>query len=211
MGIGQHVRPLSWLLCLILAGLLFQLFACQGLFNSDTDHQTTPSDFQATAEAERVLIVEHGSEVRSQIENFESRWFSLEAHLDPGIQSELATGPYLEYFGNARQGASLYDEPFWLVTTAAVVGNLRVLEYSPERFKAVACSVETTDKMTTDGVFIESLPPLDICGVYVFVREDDKWKLAGFFNTADPRDWNYAPNWLKEIIGDLPNEDLYKW
>ena len=62
-----------------------------------------------------------------------------------------------------------------------------------------------------DGVYMESLPPIKICGIYVFVRDDDIWKLAGFFNTADPRDWDYAPDWLKDIIGELPDQDLCEW
>ncbi len=92
---------------------------------------------------------------------------------------------------------------------SAVVTSVRVLEYSVERFKAVACVTELIDETTTEGVFIESLLPQEYEYVYVFVYEDDAWKLAGVFNITIPKDawhdWEYAPDWLKETIGELPD------
>jgi hypothetical protein len=167
---------------------------------------------QATQEVEMFLTEAHGAEVRGVIENFTTKWSSLEAHNDPSIQSDLATEPFLSSAGYARLGEALYSRSSWLVTKSAVVESVRVLGYSPERFKAVACVTELVDKIMTDGVFIESLPPQENRIVYVFVREDDTWKLSGAFNVTYSedtwRDWQYVSEQLKETIGDLPDWEL---
>lgn len=182
--------------------LLSSLTACT-IFGGPT---VTSESVRATAEAERALTVVYGVEARNTIENFESKWLGFEAHRSPATQSGLATGPYLEYWGYAREGTALYNEPSWRITRSAFVKSVRVLEYNPERFKAVACVIKNSDEVTQEGVVNETLSPLEICGVYVFVRQDSVWKLAGFFNTADPRDWDHAPDWLKQIIGELPSQ-----
>jgi len=147
-------------------------------------------------------LSEYKAEVQAQIERFETHRLSLEAHLNPGVQSETMTGRFLEVYGLAS--TNLQAEPFWIINTSIVITEVKVLEFTADRFKATACSKSTADEITPQGAFIRSLPPLEICGVYVFVREADTWKLAGYFNTADPRDWDYAPQWLKAIIGELP-------
>jgi hypothetical protein len=54
------------------------------------------------------------------------------------------------------------------------------------------------------------MKPHESCGVYVFLLENRTWKLQGLFDTTLAhtvlRDWDYAPNWLKEIIGELPDD-----
>lgn len=190
MYTGKHTQVLKHLWVFI--GVILTIASC-----------TSP----ATEENQGAQLNElYGTEVEDTIASFESQWLSLEAHLNPSLQSELATGPYLEAFGYASQGQDLYNEPFWLVTTSASVQSIRVLEYNSERFKTVACVTSYGNRLTTDGEFIEQLSPYEFCGVYVFAREDNLWKLAGFFNMADRRDWDYAPNWLQEIIGELPEE-----
>lgn len=182
----------------------------------DGNRRATKEARQATATAEALLTEEHGAEVRRVIEDFQMRWHGLEAHVDPSIQAEVATGPFLRCHGNAGYGEAIYDEPFWLVITSAKVKNVRVLEYSPECFKAVASVARTVDKIRPDGTVLESSLPAGHCGIYVFVREDGVWKLAGFFLTDPPlddvvRDWHDAPAWLKEIIGELPEGELCDW
>jgi len=102
------------------------------------------------------------------------------------------------------------------VITSAKVKNVRVLEYSSEHFKAVASVARTVDKIRPDGTVLESSLPAGHCGIYVFVREDGVWKLAGLFSTDPPlddvvRDWHDSPDWLKEIIGELPEGELCDW
>jgi len=130
--------------------------------------------------------------------------------------AEVATGPYLEHSLNKELGGANYDEPFWLVITLAEVRKLRVVEYSPERFKAVAAVERRFDRTTTKGEIIESAVPGAICAVYVFVREDQSWKLVGFFVTSGTsreiaRDWDLSSQWLKDIIGGLPDGELCLW
>jgi hypothetical protein len=103
----------------------------------------------------------------------------------------------------------VYSDSFWLITSAATIRSVRVLQYDADHFQAVGCISKQIEKITTEGLLIESLPIYDFRGVYVFVRESGIWKLSGFFNTTDPnkalKDWDYAPEWLKQILGDLPS------
>jgi len=165
-----------------------------------------------TAEAEKFLTSAYGAEARVVIENFKAKWLSLNSYKDPSIQSELAIGSYLDYWGLARKGQALYDEPFWLVTKSASVTHVRVFEYSPERFKAVAQVVSSINQLTPQGEFTKSLPPYKSCGIYVFVREDGFWKLVEYFDMTNPRDvqrdWEAAPDEVKQTIGDLPTEAI---
>jgi hypothetical protein len=190
--------------------------ACVTLGPFGTDQRATSESLQVTVTAETSLTETHGVEVCDVIENFELQWGSLEAHRNPSVQSELAIGPFLHYWGYARMGEAIYDEPFWLVTTSATVKNVRVIEYSSERFRAVASVARRVDKTTTEGVIIESSLPRGHCEIYVFVRANNTWKLAGSFLTDGPpqdveRDWRDAPDWLKDIIGELPEGDLCEW
>src|SRR5262249_4723548 len=143
------------------------------------------------------------------IENFETKWSALESIRNPGIQTEVATGPYLDYFGNARLGDAVYKEPFWLVTRAVVVTNVRVLEYNTEGFRAIACITKSLNETDTAGIVQKSLAPYKFRGIYVFVRDSNRWKLEAFFDTTDPekslRDWDYASDWLKQTVGNLPD------
>lgn len=169
----------------------------------------------ATAEIEASLTIQHGAEVRAAIENFEKNWLSLEAHTNPNIQSEFATGPYLDYWGNARQGDKIYSQPSWLITRSATVTYLRVIEYAPERFKAVANVEQVTDEITPRGEFIKSLPRIEFCRLYLFVEAGSTWKVADLFDMTIERDierdWENELAWEKkflgqQIMGDLPQE-----
>lgn len=199
---GNHARVLERFL--VFVGAIVMVASCTSPAARRQEAQLT----QVARDQEAQLTELHGVEVEDVMVNYQSQWLSLEAHLDPSLQSELATGPYLDAYGYAREGQALYDEPYWLVTTSVSVQSVRVLEYDSERFKAVACVTRHVDKLTTGGEeLIEHLLPYESCCVYVFVREDDLWKLAGLFNMGDKRDWDYyAPSWLKEIIGEWPGE-----
>lgn len=204
---ADHFR--RWLILIITVALVTLLVMSGVAFKLWSDaEESRKASRQATAEAEELLTAIYGAEVRTAIENFESRWLTLASLKDPSRQSDVATGLYLDYFGHARAGDAIYNDPFWLTTKSVVVGKVDVLEYSPQRFKAVACVVKMVDKTTTSGVFIESLPSREFQGVYVFVREENAWKLVGFFEITDPRsalrDWDHAPDWLRQVIGDLP-------
>lgn len=145
-------------------------------------------------------------EAGNVITNFESQWLSEKAHRDPTVQMELATGKYLEYFGYA--GSNIQDEPFWLVTDSAKLESMEMMEHDPDRFKAEACVIKSLRKILPDGTLVENLPPptSGLCGIYVFVKVENKWKLLGYLNTMDSRNYEHAPDWLKQIIGEVPQK-----
>src|SRR5574341_2048391 len=144
----------------VCTGLLLAAVVIAYLTWRVTAYYTTVSKYAtATAERENFLTASYGAEGRAVVENFETKWFTFESHKNPSIQSELATGPFLDYFGFVRRGQSIYDEPSWLDTKSATVTHVWVIEYSPERFKVVAHVTELIDEVTPKGDFIQSLPP----------------------------------------------------
>jgi hypothetical protein len=143
-------------------------------------------------------------EVSSVIVNFETLWLSEQSHKDPAFQAELATGEYLDRLGYAN--SNVQSEVEWLVTDAAQLDSLQVIEYNQQRFKAEACVITSGRKIRPNGDFIGAFSGVRVCGIYVFVRTEGKWKLLGFLNNMDPRNYEYAPDWLKDIIGELPQK-----
>jgi hypothetical protein len=182
------------------------------IWNAPPFDSRTPSQIEATLEAERFLTKTYGKEVQEVIGQFETNWFSYEAHKNPSMQSELATEQFLNYWGFQSRGKAIYDEPFWLITKSAVVTQIRILEYHADRFDAIAHVSEDIDWITPEGKLIQTVPLYHSCGLYVYTREDEKWKMAAYFNATDTtnldRDWDEAPDWLRQTIGVLPIEAL---
>ncbi len=139
-------------------------------------------------------------EVRTVIQKYESSWLSANVALNPTLKYDLATKQWADYMGipTSHQGVS------GLLTTSATVNDVTVIEYSSARLKAWACTTNTFDEITLQGTIVRS-GTLSRCGTYVFWKMDANWKLAGYYNDADRRYWNHAPEWLKTVIGDLPN------
>jgi hypothetical protein len=162
---------------------------------------------EATSEAEIVLTETYGQEVQEAIERFQSEVGAFETERDPSILLDLATGPLLESLQAVR--VPLADEPAWHVISSADVEGVHVLEYDPDRFRAIGCGVIERDKVNSAGRILESLPAQDFRTMYVFVREDGIWKAAAFLNFIDRstfyRDWDYIPEWEKEILGNVPD------
>jgi hypothetical protein len=102
----------------------------------------------------------------------------------------------------------IYPFDTWSGTRSVDIKNLQVLEYGTERIRAVARVVILSDKITPDGKFMQSNLSSESCGVYLFVRKDNLWKLAAGFDMTRPqdveRDWAREPDWSKQLIGDLP-------
>ena len=171
---------------------------------------------QVAAKAEATLAATYGAEIQATIANYEAKWMSLEAYYDPSVQAALAKGPYLEYWKLARLGPQLNEGGPWLVTKSAVVNYIRVLEYTPEQFKALASVIRQIDEYTPKGEFTRSYQPREVCRLYLFVREDSVWKVADLFDMTRQsdiaRDWENFVAWEKDtfgqqIMGDLPLTD----
>jgi len=143
-------------LSVVLMSLLIIACVACGLLCNDRRIRQEP--LQATAEAEAFLTETYGMEVSNVIENFESQ----------------------------LRGGGTGGRPLWY-TTLASVKSARVLEYSTERFKAVADVMREMAEETAGGEFIAgSEESIRTCGVYVFVREDDTWKLVGHLPRTCP-------------------------
>ncbi len=176
------------------------LSACISLSKKD-------ASMESTIEAERQLTEQYGEEVSLLIIDFERKKGSLERHNNNDMLTKIATGPYFEYLAQLDSE----NEPYWLVTTSVDIEHIRLIDYSPNRIKAIACMIREIEERTpVTGEWIKSYPPNEICVLYVFSLVDETWKATAVFNTTDTetidRDWAYAPDWLKGVIGKLPND-----
>ena len=178
-------------------------------FNNEASMQ----ELQATYEHEQFLTNNHGEEVIDAIENYVIKSNSLAAIQDPSILLEIAVPPYTDLFLNsAPEDGKICSDQECLIVESAEVNGIRVLEYTNERFKAIGCITFNYDKLSPQGEFIRSLEPLHTRSIYVFISVEGSWKLAGIFDITIPkdalRDWDYAPDWLRQIIGELPADNF---
>ena len=200
----------KFLILTIVVLAIFSGVACIVAFVVFSNRELTRrAHLQATATAEAVLTEMYGAEVSQIIENFELKWHSYEAYIDPNVGTEVATDPFFHARGYAKFGEAIYDWPTWSVITSAQVSKIRVVEYTGNRIKAVSLVGRIFSDVTPEGVVVEAKRPNGICGVYVFSREDNMWKLKAFFNTAGnasdiEREWQNSA-WLREIIEELPS------
>jgi hypothetical protein len=179
----------KWILMVTI--FVLSLSGCSFSTNTPT---TTPTKITFTENEIR--------EASTVIVDFETLWLSEQSHRDPVFQAELATGEYLDRLGYAN--SNVQSEVEWLVTGAAKLESLQLIEYNQQRFKAEACVITSGRKIRPDGTFLGLFSDVRVCGIYVFVKTENKWKLLGFLNNMDPRDYEHTPDWLKEIIGEVP-------
>jgi len=174
---------------------------------------------KATAETETMLTQTYGEQVSRIIEDFKVQRHSLEFIKGTGVDAEITTGYYYQLYGGGpptiEDGSSWLEEgSIWKVVTSAQVRHVRVIEYTPERIKAVAAVDRVYDNRTIEGDIVEASLTDYQCGVYVFVNEDNLWKLAGFFLTTPLsagsvyNQWQYVDQEMKDVIGELPGGDL---
>ncbi len=183
------------------------LILCLAFLSACVSSSKKDASMESTIEAERQLTERYGKKVSLLIIDFERKNGSLERHNNNAILTEIATGPYFEYLVQLDSE----NEPYWLVTTSVDIEHIRLIDYSPNRIKTIACMIREIEERTlVTGEWIKSYPPNEICVLYVFSLVNKTWKVAAVFNTTDPettdRDWAYAPDWLKEVIGELPND-----
>lgn len=195
MSIGKTAKPsvqfVQLSLRTLIVLLVFILTSCQFLPNEPVPKITE------TPFSESVV-----QEVADTIVSFETLWLSEQSHRDPIFQTELAKGKYLEQMRYAN--SNIQNELEWLVTEKAELEKLQLIEYSEQRFKAEACVKKSGKKIHPDGTVVGTFSDVQACGIYVFVKSEDRWKLLGYINTMDSRTYEHAPDWLKEIIGEVP-------
>ena len=171
----------------------------------DSLSEYSREEIEATVQAAEALTSVHGTEARQAIENYKQNVGSLEVWRNPDIRKELMT----EKLFLSSPPRDPDSSPYWLVIKSVNVDHVRVLEYSPDRFKAVACLTTVYEERNpSDEKLLDTYPASEHCAIYVFVSEEGNWKLAASFNTTDPnhidRDWGFLPDWIKEEIGELP-------
>ncbi|MEP7292900.1 MAG: hypothetical protein ABI835_14045 [Chloroflexota bacterium] len=168
-------------------------------------------DIALTLAPSETLTVSHEGEVRAMIETYYLGIGSLETQRDRSRIAQFATGPLLE----ALSEFDSYEADETLEVTRSIsLDKVQVLEYTPTRVKAVGCGEFIQDEVTYEGEYVESSNPITLMNIFVFVHEDEVWKLFTMINFADTkgaiRDWAYVSEEEKEAIGDLQNIiDLY--
>jgi hypothetical protein len=164
------------------------------------------------AEAREVLLTrEHGDEAREAVMYFEQNWLSLEMHKAPKtFIVELLSGPLLHSYTNPF---NFQDEVNWLIPSQTRVTNLRIVDYSDQMMKVIACLNQRIDKVDHLGTVIEQYPVRQIVKYYVFILDAGSWKVGYFLDFTDPKqalqDWDFLPNELKDVTGDI-NSFVYK-
>lgn len=175
--------------------ILIMMASCQAVTAKDT-RTNTPTKVSFTENE-----IQDASNI---IVDFETLWLSEQSHREPAFQAELATGEYLDRLGYAN--SNVQNEVEWLVTDAAELESLQLIEYDQQRFKAEACVIKYGRKIRPDSTFLDVFSGIRVCGIYVFVKSENKWKLLGFLNSMDSRNYEHTPDWLKEIIGEVPQK-----
>ncbi|MBN1452133.1 MAG: hypothetical protein JW963_14040 [Anaerolineales bacterium] len=204
------------LLCAICAGMELQIEK-EGAIASATSSVIST----ATADAEVQLAERYGVEISDLIETFDVQWHSFERLKDCDANSTLVTEQFLDTGGGLCLSRWLVGPAAYsTITKSAAVRQMRVLEYAPDRFKALVTLDRVMQKVNVvTGAAVEPTTTDVNCGIYIFIREDDVWKLDFFFWTHDfqvardtiIREWSFATEEVGEDIGELPDGDLCEW
>lgn len=204
------------LLCAICAGMELQFEKESAIASATSSVIST-----ATAEAEAQLVEHYGAEISDLIETFAVQWLSFERLKDCDANSTLVTEQFLDTGGGLCLSRWLVGPAAdSTITKSAAVRQMRVLEYAPDRFKALVTLDRVMQKVNVvTGAAVEPATTDVNCGIYIFVREDDIWKLDFFFWTHDSRtardtiirEWRLATEMVGEAIGELPDGDLCEW
>jgi hypothetical protein len=183
------------------SGFLFTACVVASVWlNTET---STTSDNQVQ-ETEAALTQVHGDEVRSSIAHYWMLLGSLEARHNPDVIYAVATGELADYLVEAYKKVNYSNEPYLLLTTAVEIRKLRIVEFDSQRFKSIACVKESINRVAlTDERLLDSYQT-DRCYIFVFLNNDQIWKVAGYIDIDDPQSYSSAPDWLKTIIGDVP-------
>jgi len=162
-------------------------------------------------EREVLLTKEHGETAREAVTHFEQTWLGLEMHKDPQtFIDELLTGPLFVSYMNRF---NFRDDVYWLIPSQTVITNLRVVDYSDQMMRVIACLDQGIDKVDPFGAVIEQYPVRKKVKYYVFMPDTSSWKVGSFLDFTDPKqalqDWDFLPQELKDVTGDI-NAIVYK-
>lgn len=167
----------------------------------------SPSE-QATSVAVNTLTAVHEGEARAAIERYYEVVGSLEADLDRGLRAQVETGPSLE---TALTFEYDEDDDTIYVNSDFTLDEVYVLSYTTSQMKVIGCGSIGTNVVNRNGELIESLDNFYFSTIFVFLQEDDTWKVATAFGLD--RDnlihmFPYMSEWEREAIGDA---ESYVW
>jgi hypothetical protein len=166
---------------------------------------------ESTRTAEQILTLGYGDEIRSLIEAYFMKSLSLAVQKEPDTRSEFETGPHLK-----AMFPFTTPEPVtrFHIATSVALDEIHVLEHTPSKIRAIGCGKVFTDEVSFDGDYIKTNTPFSIMQIFVFVREDNAWKVFTRYDFGDTkgaiRDWAYVSDEEKQAIGDLQMSiDMY--
>ncbi len=153
------------------------------------------------------LLESYGEEVSAIIEHYQLTLYSFEAQSQVEVLAEVASGPHLEEWQRIRGSLNNQDGIEAVVT--AEVTSLVILDYTPDRFKAIANLEREFDEFSVQGLSLGHVKHRPSCDEYVFEREEGIWKATAVFSLwyyeAVLRDWDFLPEWTQEKIGEVPS------
>ncbi|HRF98310.1 MAG TPA: hypothetical protein PLZ51_24045, partial [Aggregatilineales bacterium] len=135
------------------------------------------------------LATIYDEEVSAIIENFELVYGSFEVKTNPSNLLDIVTQAYSEKIEAYQPVDTVY------VTDHILIKEIRVLDYSPSRIKAIGCGFIEASEQTLDGHPIRTFSRRFFQKIYVFEYENMIWKLATAYDFTDNdggiRDWAY--------------------
>jgi hypothetical protein len=167
---------------------------------AETDATATP--ISATPDP---LTAEHGAEISDLIETFELGAHTDKMYKDASWHAVWYTGPYLDYIDGYYM--SFDDTTLWPIVSQATVTRVKVVEYSADKIRALACVTEVKLDLNSRSKLVAQEPLEVVNGAYVFVKVDGAWKLASFLDMAHPEtaklEYAMMDDELKTLTGDF--------
>lgn len=161
---------------------------------------STPTD-----EAPNELTLRYGHEVAGIIEGFEVSAHTVKMYTNEDNHAKMYTGPYLDYIDGYYM--SFDDTTLWPIVAQATVTKVRVVEYSDEKIRVLACVTEQKIDLNSKGDLVDQEKVNVINGAYVFIKENGIWKVGSFLDMAHPEsaklEYAMMDDDLKEITGDF--------
>jgi hypothetical protein len=125
----------------------------------------------------------HGDEVGAIIAEFEIAGHNLNVYKNADERAAAYTGDSLQAISQSE--ASANADTVWTVVTQAHVTDTRVIEYSANKIRAVACVSEDQLQLNDKGKLLKQLGTKNFMGAYVMVNENGVWKQADYLDVTD--------------------------
>ena len=163
-------------------------------------------------ENEIILTNLYADDVSRIIENFYSQWMLFEKNERPDLMYTIAASNFVNEFMQPKETSSFLSPNLTSSVRNSIskvnVNRIRVIDYSSSRFRAIGCLSfywNLPDETSETKQFDETI-------LFVFEKSDGHWKLSGMLNISNTkdalRDLDYSPEWLKQVIGELPYDNL---